>query len=97
MGRRVGGHIAGVVPSRALGSLGVALEAVWYVGGGDCSSATLSRDWGVPSPSPWVDRVGSHSPRPRGAAGPTCMWHITTSSGQASCPTSRHVPRQRRI
>ena len=37
-------------------SLGVAPAAVQYVGA-DCTSATLGSEGGVPSQSPWVDRV----------------------------------------
>ena len=37
-------------------SLEVARKAVQYVGA-DCTSATLSSDGGVPSQSPWVERV----------------------------------------
>ena len=37
-------------------TLGVAPAAVQYVGA-DCTSATLGSDGGVPSQSPWVDRV----------------------------------------
>ena len=37
-------------------TLGVVSAAVQYVGA-DCTSATLSSDGGVPSQSPWVDRV----------------------------------------
>ena len=41
---------------RLAASLGVAPAAVQYVGA-DCTSATLGSDGGVPSQSPWVDRV----------------------------------------
>ena len=37
-------------------TLGVAPAAVQYVGA-DCTSATLGSDGGIPSQSPWVDRV----------------------------------------
>ena len=41
---------------RLAASLGVAPAAVQYVGA-DCTSAALGSDGGVPSQSPWVDRV----------------------------------------
>ena len=41
---------------RRAASLGVARAAVQYVGA-DCTSATLGSDGGVPSQSPWVNKV----------------------------------------
>ena len=56
---------------RLAASLRVAPAAVQYVGA-DCTSATLGSDGGVPSQSPWVDKVwaafaeapGARPPRP---------------------------------
>ena len=73
-------------------TLGVAPAAVQCVGA-DCTSVTLGSNGGVPSQSAGWTRSGSPSPRPSGAAGPTCTCQrSTTPSGQASCPTSRHAP-----
>ena len=73
-------------------TLGNGPAAVRYVGA-DCISATLDGDGGVPSQSPWVDRVRVAFAEALGRSSPTCMCQrSTTPSGPASCPTCRHPP-----
>ena len=77
---------------RLAASLGVAPAAVQYVGG-DCTSATLGSDGGVPSQSPWVDRVHVAFAEALGRGRPHLMClRSTTPSGPASYQTSRRTP-----
>ena len=73
-------------------TLGIAPAAVQYVGA-DFTSTTLGSDGGVPSQSPWVDRVRVAFAEALGAAVITNMClRSTTPSGPPSCQTSRRAP-----